>query len=356
MRLYRLFALLAVALAALPAHADFGLGGYARPGQSNLPLRIFGPAVNGTGAASYEMGGAATLFVDPQWVTYEPNEQLLYMSDFNGRAIRVYPAFRTGDIAPLRVINPPILAQTRANAPVHAHGELGVIASNCCIYTFPLSANGDDVNTIRRIPWGGGADQTTRLNNPLSLIYLPDSDEYAVSDYEPGTNARRIIFHARTANGLVAPTRMITGNGVAGAVGIAHDPRSQLLYVLATTTLADFSLIGRIAVFPDTASGEATPLYTIAGPLTQLNRPAGHYFVGIGHDPYERRIMVSTGTSTDSTATHRVIVFNEDAAFNAVPLRDLSGDSLGPGYIGIPFGVPSWEVIYRDGFQLPPPE
>ena len=126
--------------------------------------------------------------------------------------------------------------------------------------------------------------------------------------------------------------------------------------MLATTTLADFSLVGRIAVFPDTASGNATPLYTIAGGLTHLNRPAGHYFIGIAHDPYERRIMVSSSTSESTSANHRVIVFNQDAAYNAVPLRDLSGDSLSPGYLGTPFSVPSWDVIYRNGFDLPPPE
>ena len=356
MRACLLFTLFATLSLALPARADMGIGGSARSGQTNLPLRIFGPAVNGTGAASYEMSGPAMGIVDTKWVTYEPNERLLYVSDFYGKAIRVYPAFATGDVAPLRVINPPALSQTRANAPVFAHDELGVITTNCCIATYPLHASGDTVSPVRTISWGGGADPTTQLNNPVSLIYLPDSDEYAVIDSEPGTNARRIVFHARTSSGYAAPTRTITGNGVAGSIGIAHDPRTHLLYVLATTTLADFSLVGRIAVFPDTASGNATPLYTIAGGLTHLNRPAGHYFIGIAHDPYERRIMVSSSTSESTSANHRVIVFNQDAAYNAVPLRDLSGASLSPGYLGTPFSVPSWDVIYRNGFDLPPPE
>lgn len=356
MRACLLSAVLASLVLALPARADMGIGGFARSGQSNLPLRIFGPNVNGTGAASYEMSGPTMGITDTQWVTYEPNERLLYVSDFYGRAIRVYPAFKTGDVAPLRAFSSPYIAQTRGNAPVFAHGEIGVIASNCCIHTYPLNANGTDVAWVRNIPWGGGANPTTALNNPTSLIYLADSDEYAVKDYEPGTNAARIVFHARTSNGYTAPTRTITGNGVAGAVGIAHDPRARLLYVLATSTLANFDIIGRVAVFPDTASGAAVPLYTIAGGLTQLNRPAGHYFIGIGHDRYERRIMVSSSSSTGTSAPHRVIVFNEDAAYNVVPLRDLSGDTLGPGYLGTPFGVPSWDVIYRNGFDLPPPD
>lgn len=339
---------------ALPAHADLGIGGLNRPGQTGVPLRIFGPDANGTDPASYEMSGPAMGTVDTQWVTYEPNERLIYVSDFYGQAIRVYPAFKTGNVAPLRVINPPVLSQTRANAPVFAHGELGVITTNCCIATYPLHADGNTVAPLRTIRWGGGADTTTQLNNPLSLIYLAETDEYAVTDFEPGTLARRVIFHARTSNNWTAPTRMMTGNGVAGAVAIAHDPRTRLLYVLATTTLANFDMIGRIAVFPDTASGAAVPLYTIAGGLTRLNRPAGHYYIGIAHDPYLRRIMVSTGSSTDSAATHRVIIFNDDAAYNVPPLRDLSGETLGPGYLGTPFSVPSWDFIFDDGFELPP--
>ncbi len=353
----RLIAALLAAIAPTGiAHADMGIGGIARTGsgQTTVPLRIFGPTANGSGPASYEMSGPAMGVQDTMWATYEPIERLLYVSDFYGKAIRVYPAFASGNVAPLRVINPPVLSQTRANAPVFAHDELGVITTNCCIAVYPLHANGDTVMPVRTILWGGGSNPTTQLNSPGSLTYLPDTDEFAVVDWEPGTNASRIVFHARTSTGYPAPTRTITGNGVAGAVGIAHDPRARLLYVLGRTVLGNLDMIGRVAVFPDTASGAAVPLYTIAGGLTQLNRPAGHYYIGIAHDPYARRIMVSSSTSGSTSADHRVIVFNEDAAYNAVPLRDFSGDTLGPGYLGTPFGVPAWDTLYRNGFGQGP--
>ncbi len=353
MRACLLSAVLVALVFAPPVRADFGIGGFARAGQPHLPLRLFGPSADGASPNYHEMSGPTMGLIDTQWVSYEPNERLLYISDVYGRAIRVYPAFATGDVAPLRVINPPVLSQTRANAPVFAHGELGVITTNCCIATYPLHADGDAVMPLRTILWGGGADPTTQLNNPGALIYLPETDEYAVADLEPGTNARRIVFHARTAHGNAAPTRTITGNGVAGSRGIAHDPRTRRLYVLATTTLADSSFIGRIAVFPDTASGNAVPLYTIAGPLTRLNRPAGHYYIGIAHDPYLRRLMVSTSAPFDLPTHHRVIVFNDDDAYNAVPLRDLSGAALGPDWLGTPFGVPAWDTLYHDGFDRP---
>ena len=161
-----LFAVFAIFMPAVPVHADMGIGGYSRP-QNGVPLRIFGPDVNGTGAASYEMSGPAMGLLDTQWVTYEPNERLLYVSDFYGRAIRVHPAFATGNVAPLRVINPPVLSQTRANA-------LGVRPRRTRRHHHqPLHRHLSAARRRRRgrapshDPLGGGADSTTQLNLPL---------------------------------------------------------------------------------------------------------------------------------------------------------------------------------------------
>jgi len=350
MRPFVLMTLFAALMLAVPARAELGIGGYARAGQSGVPLRIFGPDANGTTPPFQEMSGPTFGARDTQWASYEPNEQLLYISDYYGQAIRVYPAFRSGDVAPLRVLRSAYLGQSQANAPIFAHGELAAIAINCCIRTWPLDAEGDDVLPKRTIPWVG-TNPETQLNSPASLVYLPDTDEYAVVDFEPGTNASRIVFHARTASGNVPPTRMITGNGVGGAVAIAYDRLNRRLFMLGRSTLADQSLIGRVAVFPDSASGAAVPLYTIAGALTRLNRPAGHYFIGIAHDPYRRRIMVSSAAPSSSSEGHRMIVFDEDAAYNAEPLRDLGGEWLSPGNLGRPFSVPPWDTIRRNGFD-----
>ncbi len=271
-----------------PAHADMMIGGFASSAGQNHPLRRFHPDAAGSAAPTGEIAGSNTPLYQPMFGTYEPTEQVIYISDFGGQAIRVYPAFATGDVAPLRVLNPPQLGQTRANAPIPAHGELAVITSNCCIDTYPLQASGSDVPRIRGIHWGGGADPTTRLNNPSSLIYLPATDEYAVKDYTPTTpQAAHIVFHARTANGAAAPTRLLTGAGVANAVGLAYDAGSRRLFVLRQEPADGTGMRrGIIAIFADTASGDATPLATIEGNMTQLDLPNGRYFSGVGFDPY----------------------------------------------------------------------
>ena len=167
-----------LALTALPAHADMVVGGYSSPA-----VRTFAPDAQGTAAPIREISGPATQLDSPAFGVYEPSEGVIYVSDFYGKALRVYPAFAHGDIAPLRVLDPPLLGQTRASAPVAAHDEIGVIASNCCIYTWPLHASGDSAPRVRSIVWGGGSNTTTQLNNPQALIYLASSDEYAVIDY-----------------------------------------------------------------------------------------------------------------------------------------------------------------------------
>ncbi|HSX59087.1 MAG TPA: hypothetical protein VLF18_02700 [Tahibacter sp.] len=344
----------AAAYAPAPARADMMIGGSANAGE-NHPLRRFHPDAIGNDAPVGEVSGSSTQLYQPMFGVYEPAEQVIYISDFDGRAVRVYPAFATGDVAPLRVLNPPELGQTRANAPVPAHGELGVIAFNCCIYTYPLKANGNEVERIRGIAWGGGANPTTRLNNPTSLTYLPATDEYAVKDYSPtAPQTTYIVFHARTANGVAAPTRLLTGPGVADALGMAYDANSRRLFVLRQAP-ADMTGIrrGTIAIFADTASGDATPMETIEGNATQLDLPNGRTFTGIGFDPYTSRLMVaSRGNSADD---NRVVLFDYTAGVggNVAPVRVVQGSNVSPYSAGIPFGVPAGppDSLFADGFQ-----
>lgn len=329
-----------LALAAPNVHAEMAVGGY-------FPqIAFFGANAQGADAPLAQIAGAATQMVEPAFGVYEPNEQLIYVSDFNGRALRVYPAFARGDVAPLRVLNPPQFGQTRASAPVFAHDEIGIIVSNCCIATYPLHASGEETFAIRTINWGGLSGSATDLNNPLSLRYLPDSDEYLVSEYD------RLVFHARTAAPYDAPTRRITGPAVANCVSVAHDPASHRLFVLCQAPWDGSSATTRvrIGVFADGASGEAAPLYTIAGDATGLDLPPGSYVNGIGHDPYLHRLMVASGTGSGDPAQNRVLVFADDASGNAAPIQALSGANLGTGSLGTPFAVPL-DAIFANGFD-----
>ncbi|HET9049382.1 MAG TPA: hypothetical protein VFN29_10535 [Chiayiivirga sp.] len=340
-------ALIVLALAALShttAKAELVIGS----GSASDPIRFFSANAQGSDAPVATIEGAATQLGSATFGVYEPREQLIYVSDFWGQALRVYPAFTYGNVAPIRVLNPPNLGQTRASAPIVAHDEIAVIASNCCIYTYPLHANGNAVPPLRAIGWGGSTGSATELDNPISLLYLRDTDEYVVSEWG------RIIFHARLAGHYDAPTRRITGPGVANSAGIAHDPEQHLLFVLRQDPwdAGTQSSRVRIAVFPDTASGDATPLYTIEGPATQLDLPIGNYVYGIGHDPWLHRIMVSS-SSNSVPVNNRVLTFADTASGNAAPVQVLLGSNLDGDYLGTPFAAPAERPaeIFVDGFE-----
>lgn len=326
-------------LAAPAGHAEIMVGGMGAPEGVTHPLSAFTSLAQGTMTPYRQIVGPNIQVREPMFGSYEPNQQLIYVSDFRGQAVRVFPAFASGDVAPIRVINPPLIGQTRANAPVFDHGELGVIVSNCCIGTYPLDASGDAVPRVRAVSWGGGSGGVTGLNSPHHLHYLPASDEYAVLDYAPAPSyASRIVFHHRTANGNVPPSRMITGPFVANARGMAYDPTSRRIFVLRITPQSPpAGNIGLISVFDDSASGDAVPLHTIYS--SQLYEDPGYYFAGLGFDPYTDRLMVSI-TQSGSPAANRLMTFAATAVGSTSPIQDLNGTNLSPYSVGIPFGVP----------------
>jgi hypothetical protein len=333
----------------LPSHAEVMIGGYSSGGTGMHPLRQFAANAQGSTAAIREIAGPNTALNSPGSVSYEPVENLLYVSDYFGQAIRVFPAFASGDVAPLRTLNPPLLGQPRTSVPIAALDELIVIASNCCIYTYPLHASGSSVNRIRSISWGGGASGITQLNSPGSLIWLPGSDEVAVVDYEFGTYEGKVVFHSRLTDGDAAPTRVLKSGYTANAAGLAHDPVQHKLYLLTSTTSDNFSYAGQIRVFADSASGTDAPLYTIEGPATQLAFDSPNYQSGLAIDGRLHRLMVGIAAN-GNPADNRTVAFDLDASGNAAPVQVLAGSNLSPATIGAPFAVPV-DAIFANGFD-----
>ncbi len=335
----------------VPGQSEVMIGGYAPASPTQHPLSQFSAIAQGNAAPIRQITGNATQLYDPAFGSYEPVEGLIYISDFRGMAIRVYPAFASGNVAPIRVINPPILGQTRANVPLLAQDELIVIASNCCIYTFPLHADGNSVARTRSINWGGGTTSLTQLNNPAALTWLPDTDEVAVVDYDFDTPyASKVIFHARTADGYPTPTRVLKSASTAGAAGLAHDPVQHRLYLLTSATSdGGFTYTGQIRVFADSAANADAPLYTIEGPSTQLNFDASQNQSGIGIDQGLQRIMVGI-SANGNPADNRMVAFDLAATGNATPVQVLSGTALSPNSIGTPFAMPT-AIIFANGFD-----
>lgn len=328
---------LALTLVARMGHAEVMVGGMGAPEGTTHPLSLFSSLAQGQMAPYRQIAGPSIQIREGRFGSYEPNQQLIYISDFRGQAVRVFPAFASGNVAPIRVIDPPSIGQTRANAPVFAHGELGVIEYGCCIATYPLDASGNRVTSIRELDWGAGG---TGVFDPSVLLYIPATDEYVVLDQEPPPSyASRIVFHHRTSSGSVPPSRLISGAGVANARGMAYDPATRRIFVLredAAPPATDRP--GIISAFDDLASGDVVPMYEITSP--DLFVPPGNQFAGLGFDPYTNRLMVSSTRYGGTPDDNRLVALPADAIGSTSAIQILSGSNLSPYNVSVPFAVP----------------
>lgn len=333
-----------------PAHADILVGGIAPGVGVRHPLLRFADQADGLPAPIATLGGEASGLLTPMEGAHEPGEGVIFVADFFGQSIRVFPAQASGDAAPLRVLDPPLLGQPRTVLPLPEHDELMVIAGNCCIYTWPLGASGSAAPRLRAITWGGGSGALTGLNNPSSMIHLPATDEVAVVDHDPAPPyAAKVVFHARTGNGNVAPTRILQGPATAGAAGIAHDPDGGLLFLVAARDAGGGNRQGEIRVFDAAASGQQAPLRVIAGAATGLSIDEPGYLSGIAVDRPRQRLLVSIA-GNGAPQANRILVYDLAAAGDAAPLQSLAGAGLGQGSIGRPFVVPA-DALFGDGFE-----
>jgi len=198
----------------------------------------------------------------------------LYVANEGGRSITVYAPGATGNAPPLRTI---------------AGGNTGL--------TFP--------NSIAR-------DTAGRL--------------YVVNLGASGISPETLTVYADSATGNAAPVRTIPGidAGRHNTGGLAVDAAGRLY--IATHRFGGDTIGDTIKVFAANASGNAAPLYTIAGSNTGLNAPGG-----IALDAAGRLYVANEGSST-------VTIYAPGASGNIAPIGTIAGSSTGlnsPGYIAL---------------------
>jgi len=330
-------------LAGTAAHADLIVGDYRGAASTDVgPLLRFGDYQQGNVAPQSLLftNGMSERMNTPFAITYEPIENVLYVSDYFGQAIRVYPASAAGNVPASRILNPPLIGQPRQLAIDVLHDELIVIASSCCVYAYPRTATGNAVNRIRSINWGGGSGSLTRLNNPDGLIYLPATDEIVVADLtqtSPSTSSGVLLFFARTANPSDAPTRAIEGPLTLlgdGVSALAFDVRRNQIIAIAYDASST-----RIVSFPAAGSGNIAPLRDIEGSATGLSSDSR-----LAYDPSDDTLIVSNGSSAN------VAFFARMGNGNIAPQRALSGNLttlVAPAGLAL---IPG-ERIFRNTFE-----
>lgn len=335
------------------AHADIIVGSYGSS-ISSEPLRAFGDAANGDVAPSRVIAGGATLLTSPAGGAFESNEGVIYVADFWGQAIRVYPAYADGNVSPLRVLDSPYLGQVRTLALATEYDELLTTGSGCCLVAFPRTASGNAAFPIRSVSWGGGAGSVTQLNYPNVLTYIARTDEVVLADSDAAEPyAPKLLVFNRTDSGNVAPKRVVKGvlTGLGAYIGgLVHHAASQRLFVLSLIENPDTTKSARVLVFDDQADGNAVPLRTIAGPATGLDLEGSASPTGLAIDHTRSRLIVSIG-NYDQASGNRILVFLLEANGNTAPVQVIQGaQTTLAGSLGAPIWVPT-DLILRNGFE-----
>jgi hypothetical protein len=332
---------LASAALSFDAHADILVGGITGTDLTvPSPVERFADDASGAAVAlgSFYTNAGSDQMLTPTYLTYEPVEDVVYVSDFRGQAIRVYKRLANGNATALRVLNPPSLGQPRQSAISIENNELIVPAGGCCVATYSSTASGANVAALRTLQWGGGSGSVTRLNRPSDVALRKSSDEIIVSDSSAGAGV--LLFFDRTSDGNTAPTRTIEGAATelgSVVVAVAYDSAHDEIFAVSSDGTS-----WRIVTFPGTASGNVVPTRDIEGSLTGLLGTAS-----IAYDAKDDLIYVAGGGFSSYPA--QLLGFARTDSGNVAPVREIvAGGSLPTQPNGIAFVS---DTIFADGFE-----
>jgi DNA-binding beta-propeller fold protein YncE len=342
-------------------------------------INVYSATANGDVAPIRQIKGPKTLLRNPNGVSIDPVNGEVWVANFGNHTATAYKRDANGNAEPVRVIrsapltapttlinNPYMIAfdgrrdevlvpncvaqpriaaystaadkgttpsriiegqKTNLNRTVHAiayddlHDEI-VVQSNIgqAVVTYRGGANGDEA-PIRIIQ-----GDKTLLRDPVSLFIDAVHEEIFV--FNMGTDDTMLVFD-RTAQGNVAPKRVLKSPGAVGGVG-AVDPVTNRIFINGRNN--------GILVYDRTAEGTAPPLKTIGGgPISGLNSP-GRIVV---HPP-SRSILVTLGANAGErdektgnlVPTPYVGVWSEDDEGDVAPRY-----TLARGHIYMPRGL-----------------
>jgi len=237
-----------------------------------------------------------------------------------------------------------LLGQPRKVAISVEHDELFAAVSGCCLAAYARTASGT-VGALRFIQWGGSNGSVTRLNNPGGPVLRKLSDTLIVADYKQNPDSSYsgvLLSFDRSASGNAAPQSSIEGDltGLgSSAIGPVYDEEHDEIIVVGYDNITSSY---RILSFAGTASGNAPPLRSIAGPAASLGG-----VTDIAYDSDGQTIYISEGGYNGFPAY--VLAFPRLADGNVAPARMLAGSNTTIGYpLGIAVTPPH---IFKNGFE-----
>ena len=245
----------------------------------------------------------------------------VFVSNYYGGSIHVYPLATNGDVPPTRSIRAG-LSLPHDVALDLLHREL-FVSNNLPTEQIP-AVNAYDLDA--GLPGVGDAPKRT-ISGPATLLARPaglivDSvhqEMYVANDVN--VNAAILVFPL-SADGNVAPSRILQGplTTLSGPIGLALDLVHDELIVVSYKVDDE----GSITTFPRTAQGDVAPIRTIQGTLTEFNRPQA-VVLDLAHD----ELIVANSFFDNTLSLGGLLVFPGTATGNVAPIRRITGASTG---------------------------
>lgn len=286
--------------------------------QTGSAIYFFGRA---TGLDVRSIFGPATTMADPHGIAIDTvnnevlvvNEGHVFGAATQAPSITVFSRAASGNVAPLRTISGPL---TGLSQPKHlrldsTNNEIyvanGTPAESITVYSRTASGNVAPVRTI------SGA--LTGLNNPAGVHVDPVNNEVIVTNW--GNHS--VTVYPRTATGNVAPLRTLTSSPGGPQVGIGNPGAASADTVNNEIAVTNCVSHPRVAIFSRTANGEVAPLRVIQGQSTRLSRSMH----GVAIDSVNNEIFVP------STLEDAILVFNRTDSGDVAPKRVIQGSLTG---------------------------
>ena len=245
----------------------------------------------------------------------------VFVSNYYGGSIHVYPRATNGDVSPTRSIHTG-LSLPHDVAIDLLHGELFVPNNKPAeqipaINAYDLDAGSPGAGDAPKRTISGPA---TLLSRPAALLVDSVHQELYVGNDVDGDGA--ILVFPLSADGNVAPSRILQGPPATlrGPIGLALDLVHDELIVVSYKVADE----GSITTFTRTAQGNAAPIRTIQGTLTGFNRPQA-VVLDLVHD----ELIVANSFFDNTVSLGGLLVFPRTATGNFAPIRQITGAATG---------------------------
>ncbi len=322
-------------------------------------IAVFSANANGDVAPIRVIKGPQTLLKAPAGIFFDAANDELWVANYGGHSATAYRRTASGDVAPVRIIR---------SAPVNAPATLisnpymiaydtrrdQIIVPSCVghprigIFDRLADRNAAAIRTIE--------GQNTRLNRTVhGVSYDAIHDEIVVNQFI----GQAVLTFRGAASGAEAPIRTIMGpkTQMIDPISVAVDPVNDEIYVFQITNS------DRVLVFDRTAQGDVAPKRVLMQPagsggvdpinnvLVLINRNSIRIFdrLAQGND---KPLRVITGPRTGLNGVSRITMYPPGGKIvvNVTGLGD--EDAAGNGVLGSDAFAGVWSV-FDDG-DVPP--